>query len=51
MSKVENYSKSIEIKKQQVQSLEAAVDAATSLYQIPRVEFADRLPRRANRPE
>ena len=39
MSKVENYARSIEIKKQQVQSLEAAVAAATSLYQLPRGEF------------
>jgi NodT family efflux transporter outer membrane factor (OMF) lipoprotein len=39
MAKVENYGKSIEIKKQQVQSLEAAVGAATSLYQLPRAEL------------
>ena len=39
MAKVENYGKSIEIKKQQVQSLEAAVEAATSLYQLPRAEL------------
>ena len=39
VAKVENYGKSIEIKKQQVQSLEAAVEAATSLYQLPRAEL------------
>jgi len=39
VTKVENYGRSIEIKKQQVQSLEAAVVAATSLYQLPRGEF------------
>jgi outer membrane protein TolC len=39
VAKVENYGKSIEIKKQQVQSLEAAVVAATSLYQLPRGEL------------
>ncbi len=36
VAKVQNYGTSIEIKKQQVQSLEAAVAAATSLYQLPR---------------
>ena len=46
MAKVENYGRSIEIKKQQVKALEAAVEAATRLYQNPR----DRLHRRANRP-
>jgi hypothetical protein len=39
VAKVENYGKSIEIKKGQVQSLEAAVEAATSLYQLPRAEL------------
>jgi NodT family efflux transporter outer membrane factor (OMF) lipoprotein len=39
VSKVENYARSIEIKKQQVQSLEAAVVDATRLYQLPRGEF------------
>jgi NodT family efflux transporter outer membrane factor (OMF) lipoprotein len=39
VSKVENYARSIEIKKQRVASLEAAVVAATSLYQLPRAEF------------
>src|SRR5208283_3051854 len=38
ISKVENYRKSIDIKKQQVQSLEASVVAATSLFQNPRGE-------------
>jgi NodT family efflux transporter outer membrane factor (OMF) lipoprotein len=40
MAKVENYTGSIEIKKQQVQSLEAAVAVATNLYQLQRIEFA-----------
>jgi outer membrane protein, multidrug efflux system len=39
VAKVENYGRSIEIKKGQVQSLEAAVEAATSLYQLPRAEL------------
>jgi hypothetical protein len=39
VSKVENYTRSIEIKKQRVKSLEAAVVDATSLYQLPRGEF------------
>jgi NodT family efflux transporter outer membrane factor (OMF) lipoprotein len=39
VAKVENYGRSIEIKKQQVEALEAAVDAATSLYQLPRAEL------------
>jgi outer membrane protein TolC len=38
-AKVENYGRSIEIKKQQVQSLETAVADATSLYQLPRAEL------------
>ena len=33
LSKVENYSKSIEIKKQQLASLEASVEVATNLFQ------------------
>jgi len=40
MAKVENYTGSIEIKKQQVQSLESAVGVATNLYQLQRIEFA-----------
>ena len=36
VNKVENYRKSIEIKKQQVEALQASVVAATSLYQFPR---------------
>jgi outer membrane protein TolC len=39
LAKVENYRNSIEIKKQQVQSLEEAVAAATSLYNLPRAEL------------
>ena len=51
VSKVENYGKSIEIKKQQVQALEAAVDSRhQSLSASPR-RIADRLPGRVNRPE
>ncbi|MGO9468646.1 MAG: TolC family protein [Isosphaeraceae bacterium] len=40
MAKVENYTGSIEIKRQQVQALESAVSVATNLYQLPRIEFA-----------
>ena len=39
LTTVQNYGKSIEIKKQQVESLTAAVAAATSLYQLPRGQF------------
>jgi outer membrane protein, multidrug efflux system len=39
LTTVQNFGKSIEIKKEQVQSLEAAVAAATRLYQLPRGEF------------
>jgi NodT family efflux transporter outer membrane factor (OMF) lipoprotein len=39
VSTVENYARSIEIKKLQVEALEAAVAAATSLYQLPRAEL------------
>jgi multidrug efflux system outer membrane protein len=38
MSKVQNYLSSIEIKKQAVTSLEASVEAATSLFQNPRAD-------------
>jgi NodT family efflux transporter outer membrane factor (OMF) lipoprotein len=38
-ARVENYRQSIEIRKQQVESLESAVMAATNLYQLPRVEL------------
>jgi multidrug efflux system outer membrane protein len=41
ISKVQNYSKSIEVKKQQVQSLEKSVDLAGKLYQAVRVEYLD----------
>lgn len=41
MSKVDNYGKSIEIKKQQLQSLEASVDNATKLFQNARAEYVD----------
>jgi NodT family efflux transporter outer membrane factor (OMF) lipoprotein len=40
MAKVENYTESIAIKKQQVQALESAVKVATDLYQLQRIEFA-----------
>src|SRR4029079_16003163 len=39
VSKVQNYSQSIEIKKQQLASLEAAVDVASKLFQNARVEY------------
>jgi NodT family efflux transporter outer membrane factor (OMF) lipoprotein len=38
---VENYSKSIEIKKQQLKSLEAAVQFADDLFQYARIEYLD----------
>lgn len=38
---VENYTKSIEIKKQQLDALEASVAAATNLFQNARVEYMD----------
>ena len=41
MSKVENYGQSIEIKKQQLQSLEASVDNATKLFQNARAEYME----------
>jgi len=41
MSRVENYSKSIEIKKQQLESLQASVDAASKLFQNARVEYLE----------
>jgi NodT family efflux transporter outer membrane factor (OMF) lipoprotein len=41
VAKVENYRKSIEIKKEQLKSLEASVTAANSLFQNARVDFMD----------
>jgi outer membrane protein, multidrug efflux system len=41
ISKVENYTKSIEIKKQQLESLEASVEAASNLFQAARAEYID----------
>lgn len=41
MAMVENYRKSIEIKKQQLAALEASVDAATKLFQNARAEYID----------
>jgi NodT family efflux transporter outer membrane factor (OMF) lipoprotein len=41
MSMIENYSKSIEFKKQQLQSLEASVTAANNLYQNARAEYVE----------
>ncbi len=41
VSKVQNYSQSIEIKKQQLASLEEAVDVADKLFQNARVEYMD----------
>ncbi len=43
VSKVENYGKSLEIKLQQLDALEASVDAATKLYQAarPGVDYVD----------
>ena len=39
VSKVQNYSKSIEIKKQQVEALEASVKFASNLYQAARTDY------------
>ncbi len=41
LSKVEKYRQSIEIKKQQLQSLEAAVKTANQLFQNARIEYGD----------
>jgi NodT family efflux transporter outer membrane factor (OMF) lipoprotein len=41
MAKVQNYSQSIERKKQRVAALEAAVDAASKLFQAGRVEYLE----------
>ena len=41
VSKVENYSKSIEIKKQQLQALEASVEVASRLFQAARAEYIE----------
>jgi len=38
---VENYTRSIEIKKQQLEALEASVEAANNLFQNARVEYID----------
>jgi NodT family efflux transporter outer membrane factor (OMF) lipoprotein len=41
ISKVQNYSQSIEIKKQQLTSLESAVDVSGNLFQNARIEYID----------
>ncbi|MFO0976773.1 MAG: TolC family protein [Planctomycetaceae bacterium] len=41
MSKVDNYGKSLEIKRQQLEALEASVDVATKLFQNARAEYVD----------
>jgi NodT family efflux transporter outer membrane factor (OMF) lipoprotein len=41
LNKVENYGKSIEVKKQQLQSLEASVDNAAKLFQNARAEYSE----------
>ncbi|MCA9119808.1 MAG: efflux transporter outer membrane subunit [Planctomycetales bacterium] len=41
MTKIDNYGKSIEIKKQQLAALVASVDAATGLFQNARAEYVD----------
>src|SRR5262249_44072228 len=41
LSKVENYGRSIEIKKQQLESLQASVGSATKLFQNARVEYVE----------
>jgi len=41
LSKVEKYAQSIEIKKQQLEALEASVDSATKLFQNARAEYVE----------
>lgn len=41
LTKVENYRRSIDGKKQQLQALEASVDAATNLFQNARAEYVE----------
>jgi outer membrane protein, multidrug efflux system len=41
VSKVENYRKSIDIKKQQLESLQASVDTASKLFQNARAEYVE----------
>lgn len=41
VAKVENYSRSIAIKKEQLKSLEASVESASNLFQNARVEYVD----------
>ena len=41
MSMVKNYSRSIEIKREQLDALESSVDAATQLFQNARVEYIE----------
>jgi NodT family efflux transporter outer membrane factor (OMF) lipoprotein len=41
VTKVENYSKSLAIKKQQLEALVASVDSATKLFQNARVEYVE----------
>lgn len=41
VSRVENFSRSIEIKRQQLESLEAAVESASKLFQAARVEYVE----------
>lgn len=41
MSKVDNYGKSLEIKRQQLEALEASVDVATKLFQNARAEYVE----------
>jgi NodT family efflux transporter outer membrane factor (OMF) lipoprotein len=41
LAKAENYHESVEIKRQQLSSLETSVDVATKLFQSDRAEYAD----------
>ncbi|MEZ6095594.1 MAG: TolC family protein [Pirellulaceae bacterium] len=41
MTKVENYKRTIEVKKQQIESLEASVASANSLFQNARAEYVE----------
>jgi outer membrane protein TolC len=41
LTKVENYNRSIELKKQQLLALKASVDAANDLFQNARAEYVE----------
>lgn len=41
LNKVDNYGKSLEVKRQQLEALEASVDVATKLYQAGKAEYVE----------